>query len=105
MKGKLPLIDSIIASVTAIIGASCCLVPLLLFNFGIGGVWLSNLAMLKPFRPYLISISIGVLIGGGFSYWYNRKLSCNNCGEVSPKHKLRFTLLAHIEPVILKRIQ
>ena len=37
MKNKLPIISSIVASITAFIGASCCVISLVLFNLGIGG--------------------------------------------------------------------
>ena len=93
MKDKFPIIGSIVASVTAVIGASCCVIPLVLFNLGIGGAWVSNIAVLQPFRPYLIGVSVLALIAGGYFYWRNRKASCEPCGETAPKHKIGIILL------------
>jgi mercuric ion transport protein len=94
MKEKLPIISGIVASITAIIGASCCVIPLVLFNFGIGGAWLSNLAVLQPLRPYLIGLSILALIVGGIIYWRNRSSECAPCDEATTKkRKMSFIFL------------
>ncbi|ODU30197.1 MAG: mercuric transport protein [Thiobacillus sp. SCN 62-729] len=51
--GRLPLIGGVIAA----IGASlCCIGPLVLVMLGIGGAWVSNLAVLEPFRPYFLGL-------------------------------------------------
>ena len=93
MKERLPIISGIVASITAIIGASCCVIPLLFFNLGIGGAWLSNLAILQPLRPYLISLSILALIVGGIIFWRNRLSECTPCDETATKRKVGFIYL------------
>ncbi|MCH2547304.1 MAG: mercuric transporter MerT family protein [Alphaproteobacteria bacterium] len=92
MKDKFPIIGSIIASVTAVIGASCCVIPLVLFNLGIGGAWVSNITVLQPFRPYLIAVSILALAIGGYVYWRNCKSACEPC-EDTPKQKTGMVIL------------
>jgi len=53
--GRLPLIGGVIAA----IGASlCCIGPLVLVMLGIGGAWVSNLAVLEPFRPYFLGVAV-----------------------------------------------
>lgn len=100
MKNKLPFISSIIASFTAVIGASCCVIPLVLFNLGIGGAWLSNLAVLQPFRPYLIAVSILALAIGGYVYWRNRKSACEPCEDTS-KQKTGMVVLTMIAVLLI----
>jgi mercuric ion transport protein len=54
---------SLVAGALAALGATaCCLGPLLLVTLGIGGVWLSALSALEPFRP--IFTGIGALFFG-----------------------------------------
>lgn len=49
---------SLAAGTLAALGASaCCLGPLLLVSLGIGGVWLSALSALEPFRPIFIGVA------------------------------------------------
>ena len=50
---------SLVAGALAALGATaCCLGPLLLVSLGIGGVWLSGLSALEPFRPILIGVAV-----------------------------------------------
>lgn len=49
---------SLVAGALAALGATaCCLGPLLLVTLGIGGVWLSALSALEPFRPIFIGVA------------------------------------------------
>lgn len=45
-------------AIAAIAASACCLGPLILVSLGIGGAWISNLTMLEPYRPILISIAL-----------------------------------------------
>lgn len=50
---------TMIAAVLAAIGASlCCIGPLVLLAFGIGGTWMSNLTAMEPYRPIFIGITL-----------------------------------------------
>jgi len=49
---------SMVAGALAALGATaCCLGPLLLVTLGIGGVWVSGLSALEPFRPIFIGVA------------------------------------------------
>lgn len=52
---KTTLIGGALAAIAA---SACCLGPLLLVSLGIGGAWISNLALLEPFRPLFIAIAL-----------------------------------------------
>jgi len=53
---------TIIGVILAAIAASvCCVGPLVLLALGIGGAWVGNLTALEPFRPYLMTLTLGVL--------------------------------------------
>lgn len=50
---------SLVAGALAALGATaCCFGPLLLVTLGIGGVWVSGLSALEPFRPILIGAAV-----------------------------------------------
>ena len=54
---------SLVAGALAALGATaCCLGPLLMVTLGIGGVWVSGLRALEPFRP--VFTAVGVLFFG-----------------------------------------
>lgn len=59
MDTKLPLF----ASAVAAIGASlCCVAPLVLVTFGVGGAWLSTLTRFEPVRPVFVALTLGLLV-------------------------------------------
>lgn len=45
-------------ALAALAASACCLGPLVLVSLGVSGAWISNLAMLEPFRPIFISIAL-----------------------------------------------
>jgi mercuric ion transport protein len=53
------------AVVGAILASACCVVPLLLVTLGISGAWIGNLTALEPYKPYVATVTLG-LIGLGF---------------------------------------
>lgn len=63
-------------AIGAILASACCILPLVLFSLGIGGAWMSNLTMLKPYQPLFIAFTL-VMLGIGF-YAVYRKPS-NTC--------------------------
>jgi mercuric ion transport protein len=50
----------------AILASSCCIVPLVLVSFGLGGAWLGSLTALEPYKPYFM---VGTVILLGAGYW------------------------------------
>ncbi|GAA5173988.1 MULTISPECIES: mercuric transporter MerT family protein [Halomonadaceae] len=63
-------------AIGAVLASACCILPLVLFSLGIGGAWMSNLTMLKPYQPLFIAFTL-VMLGIGF-YTVYRKPS-NTC--------------------------
>lgn len=61
---------SLIAGVLAAIGASvCCVGPLVLLAFGIGGTWVGSLREMEPYRPIFISLTL-LFLGLAFRKLY-----------------------------------
>lgn len=46
----------------AILASTCCLGPLVLVAFGIGGAWISNLTALEPYRPLFAGAAVVALL-------------------------------------------
>jgi mercuric ion transport protein len=53
--------SSIVASVLAAIGASCCVLPLLLIQLGVGAAVAGSLTALAPLRPWFLLAAVGLL--------------------------------------------
>jgi mercuric ion transport protein len=64
------------ASVLAAAGASlCCVAPLVLVSFGVGGTWLATLTRLEPLRPFFVVLTLGLLVMAGVRL-YRRPAVC-----------------------------
>lgn len=51
--------------VLAALGASsCCVLPLILFSFGIGGAWIGNLTALSRYQPAFVVLALAFLVAG-----------------------------------------
>jgi mercuric ion transport protein len=55
----------LVAAVAALVGASCCALPLALAWFGLAGAWIANLGIFVAYRPYITAGAV-VLIGMGW---------------------------------------
>jgi len=42
----------------AILASTCCLGPLVLVSLGVSGVWIGNLTVLEPYRPFFIGAAL-----------------------------------------------
>ncbi len=49
----------------AFLASACCLGPLVLILLGFSGAWISNLALLEPYRPIFIVIALLALCLAG----------------------------------------
>lgn len=54
----------LIAAIAALIGASCCALPLALAWFGLAGAWIANLEIFVVYRPYITLFAIIVIVLG-----------------------------------------
>lgn len=72
------------AGLLAAVAASlCCITPLLAIIGGLGGV-ATTFAWLEPLRPYLITLTIGVLAVAWFQQLRPRTAMADNCGCAVP---------------------
>jgi mercuric ion transport protein len=68
--------SSLVAGALAAIGASvCCVGPLALLAFGIGGAWIANLTALEPLRPWFIAATL-LFLGLAFRRLYLQPQVC-----------------------------
>ena len=72
----------------ALAATACCILPLVLFSLGAGGVWIGRLASLAPYQPYFIGFA-AFAIGYGFRQVYARpRAGCSEddaCTRPLPK--------------------
>jgi mercuric ion transport protein len=61
----------------AVAASSCCIVPLLLFSVGAGGVWIGNLTSLAPYQPIFLAVTAGFLGYGYFLVYRKPKPACD----------------------------
>jgi MerT mercuric transport protein len=54
----------LIAALAALVGASCCALPLTLAWLGLAGAWIANLEIFVVYRPYITLFAIIVIILG-----------------------------------------
>jgi mercuric ion transport protein len=55
----------LIAGIAALVGASCCALPLVLASLGVAGAWIANLEIFVVYRPYVTAFAI-IVIGLGW---------------------------------------
>ena len=72
-KDRITIVNVILAALTASI---CCVGPLLLIGLGVSGAWIGNLTLLEPFRPYLMTLTFGIL---GYAFYKIYKRNLENC--------------------------
>ena len=65
---------TVVGIAAAIGAAACCILPLVLFAFGISGAWIGNLVALEPYKPYFIAAAI-LFLGFGFYKVYSKPKS------------------------------
>lgn len=52
----------VLTSVFAVVGASCCILPIILVNIGVSSALVSHLGIFVRLRPWLIALSIAFII-------------------------------------------
>jgi len=55
----------LIAAVAALVGASCCALPLALAWLGLAGAWIANLGIFVTYRPHITGAAV-IVIGLGW---------------------------------------
>ncbi len=64
----------LIAAIAALVGASCCALPLALASLGLAGAWLANLGIFVVYRPYVTAFAI-IVIALGWANALRRRAS------------------------------
>ena len=81
--------------VGALAASACCILPLVLFSLGVGGVWVGRLASLAPYQPYFIGFA-ALSIGYGFWQIYRRpRAACaegDACARPLPNRLVKIAL-------------
>lgn len=77
----------IAGGLAAFLASACCLGPLVLILLGFGGAWISNLALLEPFRPFFIGVALLALYLAGRRLYRTEKV-CTP-GEVCALPRVR----------------
>jgi len=68
-KGGLFATGGTLTGIFAFIGASCCILPIILVNLGVSSALVSNLGFFARFRTWFMALTI-CLILGSFIYAY-----------------------------------
>lgn len=63
--------------IVSVIGAQlCCGLPWLLVSVGLGGSYIAQLEMLRPYRPLFVTAAVGFFIAGWVVYLQRRRKGC-----------------------------
>lgn len=54
----------LVAALAALVGASCCALPLALASLGLAGAWIANLGIFVVYRPYITAVALVVIAVG-----------------------------------------
>jgi len=57
---------------------SCCILPLVLISFGVGGVWIAQLTALYAYKWYTFSFSAAFILYGFWKVHQAEKLECRD---------------------------
>ncbi len=90
---KLLAAGGLIGALTA---SSCCILPLVLFSFGISGAWIGNLTALAPYQPFFVAVTLG-LLGYGYYLVYRKPQTCAEgeaCARPLPNRLVKVALWA-----------
>jgi mercuric ion transport protein len=71
-----------IATAGSLFGAlamtSCCILPLVLVSFGVGGVWIAQLTALYAYKWYTFSVASAFI---GYGFWKVHKAESGECRD------------------------
>jgi len=57
---------------------SCCILPLALVSFGVGGVWIAQLTALYAYKWYTFTVAAGFI---GYGFWKVRRAEAGECRD------------------------
>lgn len=62
----------LVAAFAALVGASCCALPLVFASLGLAGAWIANLGIFVVYRPYITVVAL-IVIAAGWAIALRRK--------------------------------
>ena len=57
---------------------SCCILPLVLVSFGVGGVWIAQLTALYAYKWYTFTFAAGFI---GYGFWKVHRAETGECRD------------------------
>ncbi len=57
---------------------SCCILPLVLVSFGVGGVWIAQLTALYAYKWYTFTFAAGFI---GYGFWKLHRAEAGECRD------------------------
>lgn len=60
----------------ALAASSCCVIPLVLLSFGVGGAWMGTLTALAPYNAYIVAFTLACLAVGFYLVYRKPKAVC-----------------------------
>jgi mercuric ion transport protein len=57
---------------------SCCILPLVLVSFGVGGVWIAQLTALYAYKWYTFTVAAGFI---GYGFWRVHRAESGECRD------------------------
>lgn len=78
-----------IGGIAALLASSCCLGPLVLVMLGFSGAWIGSLAVLEPYRPLFLGLSVLALFLAAFRI-FRKPQECDADGNCSTPLSRRF---------------
>lgn len=71
-----------VATAGSLLGAlamtSCCVLPLVLVSFGVGGVWIAQLTALYAYKWYTFAVAAGFI---AYGFWKLRSAEAGDCRD------------------------
>ncbi len=76
-------LPAVVGVTTGLASLSCCVLPLVLFSLGTGGVWLGRLGALSVYQPYFIGAAVMSVTLGAWQ-WRRAQIACRVDGCAMP---------------------
>jgi mercuric ion transport protein len=79
----------------ALAASSCCVVPLILFSLGIGGLQTGNLTALAPYKPLFVAGTASLLCYGFYLVHWKPRWACADdaaCARQVPNRVVQLSL-------------
>lgn len=100
-KAKAVIAGGGFASFGAILASSCCIIPIIFFNMGIGGAWLGNLSVLQPYRVHFISVAILMFAAGLFLFVRSQSKTDGACDPKDGKRIKRVPITLALSAILI----